>query len=118
MTMLKDVGVLAMPTLPFTAPISPGEAPFAEFIDIVLNTEGNTCSFDVSEPPAFTVPRGLAGGLPAGPMPVVRHFEKATMIPACPDHRKSGDWKKTRAKPGESDNDTNGLALSRIARGR
>jgi amidase len=74
--MLKDVGVSAMPTLPFTAPISPEEAPFAEFIDIVLNTKATTFSLDVSEPPAFTVSCGLVGGLPVGQMLVIRDFEE------------------------------------------
>jgi len=60
------------------APISPGEAPFAEFIDVVLNMTANTCSFDVSEPSAFTVPCGLVGGLLVGLMLVVRLFEEAT----------------------------------------
>ena len=75
---LKDVDVPAMPMLPFTAPVSPGEAPFAEFIDVVLNMQANTCSFDVSKPSAFTVPCGLVGGLLVGLMLVVRLFEEAT----------------------------------------
>jgi hypothetical protein len=55
-----------IPTLSFTAPISPGEAPLVEFIEVVLNME------------AFTAQCGLVGGVPVGLMLVVRHFEEAT----------------------------------------
>jgi hypothetical protein len=106
---LKDVDVLAIPTLSFTAPISPGEAPLVEFIEVVLNMQANTCSFDVSEPSAFAVPCGLVRGLPV---------EEVTLIQLVQTIEKTAIGRNTRAKARGSDNDTNGLALSRIARGR
>ena len=43
----------------------------------------NTCPFDVSGHPAFTVPCGKVNGLPIGMMLVGRHFEEATLIRAA-----------------------------------
>jgi hypothetical protein len=88
---------------------SPGEAALVEFIEVVLNMQANTCSFDVSEPSAFAVPCGLVRGLPV---------EEVTLIQLVQTIEKTAIGRNTRAKARGSDNDTNGLALSRIARGR
>ena len=48
---LRKFDVLAMPTIPFTAtPIPPPDAPLNTVIDVALNMQANTCSFDVSGP--------------------------------------------------------------------
>jgi amidase len=98
---LKDVDVLVMPTIPFTAtPIPPVDAPLGEFIDTALNMQANTCPFDVSGHPAFTVPCGMVDGLPVGLMLVGRHFEEATLIQLARTIEASGDWKKHKSKSG------------------
>jgi amidase len=91
---LEKVDVLAMPTIPFTAtPIPPADAPLNTIIDVALNMQANTCSFDVSGHPAFTVPCGRVNGLPVGLMLVGRHFEEATVIRLALAIEASGDWK-------------------------
>jgi amidase len=98
---LKGVDVLVMPTIPFTAtPVPSVDAPLGEFIDTALNMQANTCPFDVSGHPAFTVPCGLVDGLPVGLMLVGRHFEEATLIQLARTIEASGDWKKHKSKSG------------------
>jgi len=52
----------------------------------------NTCPFDVSGHPAFTVPCGMVGGLPIGMMLVGHHFDEATLISAGQAFEQIGDW--------------------------
>jgi amidase len=91
---LEEFDVLAMPTIPFTAtPIPPADAPLGTAIDVALNMQANTCSFDVSGNPAFTVPCGRVNGLPVGLMMVGRHFEESTLIQLASAIEAGGDWK-------------------------
>jgi amidase len=62
--------------------------------------QANTCPFDVSGHPAFTVPCGMVDGLPVGLMLVGRHFEEATLIQLAQTIEASGDWKKHKSKSG------------------
>jgi amidase len=90
---LEKFDVLAMPTIPFTAtPIPPADAPLGLAIDTALNMQANTCSFDVSGHPAFTVPCGRVNGLPVGLMLVGRHFEETTLIRLASAIEAGGDW--------------------------
>jgi amidase len=92
---LADVDILAMPTIPFTAtPIPPADAPLGVVIDVALNMQANTCPFDVSGHPAFTVPCGSKNGLPIGLMLVGRHFEETTLFRLASAIEASTDWKK------------------------
>ena len=91
---LEKFDVVAMPTIPFTAtPIPPADAPLNTAIDAALNMQANTCSFDVSGHPAFTVPCGRVNGLPVGLMLVGRHFDEATLIRLASAIEAGGDWK-------------------------
>jgi amidase len=91
---LEKFDALVMPTIPFTASlIPPSEAPLNTLIDTALNMQANTCSFDVSGHPAFTVPCGRVNGLPVGLMMVGRHFEEATLIKLASAIEAGGDWK-------------------------
>jgi amidase len=91
----KQVDVLAMPTIPFTAtPIPPRDAPLGLAIDAALNMQANTCPFDVSGNPAFTIPCGLKNGLPIGLMLVGRHFEEATLIQLASSIEAKHDWRR------------------------
>ena len=63
-------------------------------IDTALNMQANTCSFDVSGHPAFTLPCGGKNGLPIGLMLVGRHFDETTLIKLASAIEASGDWKQ------------------------
>ena len=90
---LEKFDVLAMPTIPFTATrIPPADSPLGLAIDTALNMQANTCSFDVSGHPAFTVPCGRVNGLPVGLMLVGRHFEETTLIRLASAIEAGGDW--------------------------
>src|SRR5947199_9489581 len=92
---LEKFDALVMPTIPFTAtPIPPSHAPLGTAIDTALNMQANTCSFDVSGHPAFTVPCGCVDGLPVGLMLVARHFEEATLIRLARVIEAAGEGKK------------------------
>ena len=78
---LADVDILAMPTIPFTATLIPdADCPRETYVDVALNMQANTCPFDVSGNPAFTIPCGKKDGLPVGLMLVGRHFEESRVI--------------------------------------
>jgi amidase len=84
---LRDVDILVMPTIPFTAtPIPEADCPRSVYVDRALNMQANTCPFDVSGNPAFTIPCGKKDGLPVGLMLVGRHFEEAQLIRAAAAH--------------------------------
>ncbi|SDR56431.1 amidase [Rhizobiales bacterium GAS191] len=92
---LKDVDMLAMPTIPFTATeIPPADVPRATYVDLALNMQANTCPFDVSGHPAFTIPCGKSGNLPIGLMLVGRNYEEATLIRAAAAFERHGEWTK------------------------
>src|SRR5215469_870636 len=91
---LQKFDALVLPTIPCTStPIPPPEAPLNTVIDTALNMQANTCSFDVSGHPAFTVPCGRVNGLPVGLMLVGRHFDEATLIRLALAIEAGGDWK-------------------------
>ena len=88
---LRDVDILAMPTIPFTATLIPEpDCPRDIYVDRALNMQANTCPFDVSGHPAFTIPCGKKDGLPIGLMLVGRHFEESRLIQAAAAFEKRG----------------------------
>jgi amidase len=92
---LRRYDVIAMPTLPFPATkIPPVDASREVYVERALNMQQNTCPFDVSGHPAFTVPCGMVGGLPVGMMLVGKHFDEATLIRAGHAFERLGDWRK------------------------
>jgi amidase len=92
---LAEVDVLAMPTIPFTATKIPAvDAPLGVSIDLALNMQANTCPFDASGHPAFTIPCGRKDGLPIGLMLVGRHFEEATLIRLASAIEAGDDWRR------------------------
>jgi amidase len=92
---LAEVDVLAMPTIPFTATKIPAaDAPLGVSIDLALNMQANTCPFDASGHPAFTIPCGRKYGLPIGLMLVGRHFEEATLIRLASAIELGDDWRR------------------------
>src|SRR5205807_9372308 len=92
---LKTYDVVAMPTIPFPATrIPPSDAPREVYVDAALNMQQNTCPFDVSGHPAFTIPCGKVRGLPIGMMLVGRNFEETTLIRAAKAFETTGDWRE------------------------
>ena len=90
---LDAYDVIAMPTIPFPATkIPPADCSREHYVDAALNMQQNTCPFDVSGHPAFTVPCGMVGGLPIGMMLVGHHFDEATLISAGQAFEQIGDW--------------------------
>src|SRR4030081_3846651 len=78
---LQKFDALVMPTIPFTATlIPPPDAPLNTVIDVALNMQANTSSFEALAQSAFTLPCGRVNGLPVGLMMVGRHFEGETLI--------------------------------------
>jgi amidase len=93
---LARYDVIAMPTLPFPATKIPApDCSRENYVDLALNMQQNTCPFDASGHPAFTVPCGKVAGLPVGLMLVGKHFDEATLIRAGHAFERLGDWKKT-----------------------
>jgi len=92
---LGKYDLLAMPTIPFPATLIPAaDAPREEYVDAALNMQQNTCPFDVSGHPAFTIPCGKVGGLPVGLMLVGRHFDEPTLIRAAHSLEGALDWRQ------------------------
>jgi amidase len=92
---LKNYDLFAMPTIPFPATrIPPADAPREVYVDAALNMQHNTCPFDVSGHPAFTIPCAKIDGLPVGMMLVGKHFDEATLISAAKAFEDATDWKK------------------------
>jgi amidase len=92
---LKDHDLMVMPTIPFPATrIPPADAPREVYVDAALNMQQNTCPFDVSGHPAFTIPCAKVDGLPVGMMLVGKHFDETTLIRAAKAFENSNDWSK------------------------
>ena len=91
---LRKYDVLVMPTIPFPATrIPPANASREVYVDAALNMQQNTCPFDVSGHPAFTIPCGKVEGLPIGMMLVGKHFDEATLIGAAKAFEEATDWR-------------------------
>jgi amidase len=91
--LFEDVDIIAMPTIPFTATtIPPADASREDYVDLALNMQANTCPFDVTGHPAFTIPCARIDGLPVGLMLVARSFDEATLIRAASAFEHACDW--------------------------
>lgn len=92
---LAEHDLMVMPTIPFTASeIPPADCGREDYVTLALNMQANTCPFDVSGHPAFSVPVGKLDGLPVGMMLVGRHFDESTTIRAAEAIEGLGDWTK------------------------
>jgi amidase len=92
---LRRFDVIAMPTLPFPATkLPPADCSRETYVDLALNMQQNTCPFDVTGHPAFTVPCGKIDGLPIGMMLVGRHFDETTLLRAGRAFETLADWTK------------------------
>ncbi|MGO8919628.1 MAG: amidase [Stellaceae bacterium] len=90
---LGSFDLLAMPTIPFPATRIPAaDATREDYVDAALNMQQNTCPFDVSGHPAFTILCAKLGGLPVGLMLVGRHFDEPTLLRAARAFEEASDW--------------------------
>jgi amidase len=91
---LKDYDLMVMPTIPFPATRIPAaDASREVYVDAALNMQQNTCPFDVSGHPAFTIPCGKVDGLPVGMMLAGKHFDETTLIRAGRAFEETTDWR-------------------------
>src|SRR5215471_1135371 len=91
---LQDYDLMVMPTIPFPATRIPAaDAPREIYVDAALNMQHNTCPFDVSGHPAFTIPCAKVDGLPVGMMLVGKHFDETTLISAAKAFEDYADWR-------------------------
>lgn len=96
---LREHDVIVMPTLPFPAtPLPAADCSREEYVDLALNMQQNTCPFDVSGHPAFTIPCGTIDGLPVGMMLVGRHFDEETLIAAGRAFEQAGTAKRASSR--------------------
>jgi len=92
---LRDHDMIVMPTIPFTATRIPAsDCSREDYVTKALDMQANTCPFDVTGNPAFTVPVGMIDGLPVGMMMVGRHFDENTLIRAGEVVESLRDWTK------------------------
>jgi amidase len=94
---LRDLDVLAMPTVPFVAPPLPTGRSRAEMSAPGFDPVVNTAPFNCTGHPALSVPCGLSEGLPVGLMLVGRRWEEATLYRAAEALEKAGDWRQWHA---------------------
>jgi amidase len=94
---LAEVDVLAMPTVPFVAPLLPTGRGRAEMSAPGFDPVVNTAPFDCTGHPALSAPCGLSGGMPAGLMLVGRHWHESTLYCAAEALEKAGDWRQWQA---------------------
>ncbi len=96
---LDRYDVLAMPTLPFPAPLLPQpDASLEQVVVAGLDMEGNTAPFDASGHPAISVPCGLCRGLPVGLMFVGRRFDERKVLRAAGSFERLGLWNGHKTK--------------------
>jgi amidase len=96
---LRDLDLLAMPTIPMRAtrlpaPEATREVKVARALEMITNTS----PFDVTGHPAMNVPCAMSSGLPVGMMLVGRHWEDATVLRAARAFEETGAF-STRPRP-------------------
>jgi amidase len=81
---LQQVDILVLPTLPMKAIPLPTKSNLTpeEFLASALGINHNTCPFNVTGHPAFTVPCAKSKGLPIGMMLVTRKWAESTAFRA------------------------------------
>ncbi len=85
--------LLLMPTVPMKAtPIPAKGASPQEITRRSWEPTRNTCPFNVTGHPAFSLPCGMQDGRPIGMMLVERHYEEGTIYRAAAAFERDGDW--------------------------
>ena len=100
--MFGDVDVLAMPTIPMTAPRwrAPRDHEDALELTMLGGTRSldlgpviaNTCPFNYTGHPAISVPCAKLDGMPVGLMLVAPYFRDDLLLQAAAAYQQSVDW--------------------------
>jgi len=96
------VDVLAMPTIPLTAPRWQEPRDYEDALELTMlggarsldlgPVIANTCPFNYTGHPAISVPCAKLGGLPVGLMLVAPHFREDALLQAAAAYQQSVDW--------------------------
>jgi amidase len=107
-----DVDVLAMPTIPLTAPRWRTPRDHEDALELTMlggarsldlgPVIANTCPFNYTGHPAISVPCAKIGGMPAGLMLVAPHFREDALLQAAAAYQQAVDWDSLLAVPGDS----------------
>ena len=99
---LAGVDVLAMPTIPLTAPRWQAPAGYEDALELTMlggarsldlgPVIANTCPFNYTGHPAISVPCAKLGGMPVGLMLVAPHFREDVLLQAAAAYQQSVDW--------------------------
>jgi amidase len=103
------VDVLAMPTIPLTAPRWRAPRDYEDAMEMTMlggpraldlgPVIANTCPFNYTGHPAISVPCAKIGGLPVGLMLVAPFFREDTLIQVAAAYQRSIDWAALLATP-------------------
>lgn len=98
----KQVDVLAMPTIPLTAPRWRAPRDWEDALESTMlggarsldlgPVIANTCPFNYTGHPAISVPCAKIGGLPVGLMLVAPYFREDTLFRLAAAYQRSVDW--------------------------
>jgi amidase len=104
-----DVDVLAMPTIPLTAPRWRAPRDHEDALELTMlggarsldlgPVIANTCPFNYTGHPAISVPCAKLGGLPVGLMLVAPHFREDALLQAAAAYQRAVDWDALLAVP-------------------
>jgi amidase len=108
----ERVDVLAMPTIPLTAPRWQEPRSHEDALELTMlggrrsldlrPVIANTCPFNYTGHPAISVPCAKIDGLPVGLMLVAPHFREDALLRAAAAYQRAVDWAKliTPSPPG------------------
>jgi amidase len=95
---LTEHDLLLMPTVPVKSrPLPVGSSSPEAVIDLAFENIDNTCPFNLTHHPAFTLPCGMSEGCPVGLMLVAKPFAEATLYAGAYAFQQSVDWRRITA---------------------
>ena len=105
------VDVLAMPTIPLTAPLWQAPRDYEDALELTMlggrrsldlgPVIANTCPFNYTGHPAISVPCAKLNGLPVGLMLVAPYFREDTLLQAAAAYQHAVDWPALISTPRE-----------------
>jgi amidase len=103
------VDVLAMPTIPMTAPRWRAPRDYDDALELTMlggtrsldlgPVIANTCPFNYTGHPAISVPCAKLNGMPVGLMLVAPYFREDALLQAAAAYQQSVDWKSLISTP-------------------
>jgi amidase len=97
------VDVLAMPTIPMTAPRWRAPRDYEDALELTMlggtrsldlgPVIANTCPFNYTGHPAISVPCAKLNGMPVGLMLVAPYFREDALLQSAAAYQQSVDWK-------------------------